>query len=369
MRTLTIKKIAFGILLAGYAASSAFALNSTTTNNTGGLAPFINAKSMPDSITDNSIDVQVYRGSTKLTTGSQWAVGDRIKLVYKVSDGDGDSDLLRTADSINFTYLKNGSWTTSYLAPNSKRIGTSSDDGVDLTNFQVVEWTIPASAVNSTQIGFIIQPFTLYGSPDRNNWLSITDITSTVPPGNGGTDTPPGTPPATPPGGGTGGGEGGGGSTGPVLPGDTFGLKIVAVTSSGSVVVGSDYQVANGSVSAGTGIGNIRLTDVYEVQVWNAGMNVTNDAGLTNYDWYVTGGNSAANGTVPSGVDDVYFVQKGSSRQFALPATNSAVTFTAASAVENQGIQGNTTAGAATGLGATQPEAGLQGFKLGVWAH
>ncbi|WP_392560966.1 hypothetical protein RHO12_07120 [Orbus sturtevantii] len=368
MKTLTIKKIALGLLLAGYAAGSAFALNATTSLDVLGTAPVINGKSTTPSTSDNSIDVQIYHGSTKLSTGSKWSVGDRIKLIFKANDADGDTDVLRSADSVRFSYLKNGSWTASYLTGSSRQ-GTASDDGVDLTGYQVVEWAIPAGAVNATQIGFIIQPFTVFGSPDRNNWLSISDITNSGTSGDGGSVTPPVIPPVNPPDGGTGGGEHGDGSTGPVQPGDTFGLKIVAVTSSGSVVVGQDYQVANGSVSAGVGTGNVTLTDAYEVQVWDANTDVTADAGLTSYDWYVTGGNSAANGTVPSGADNVYFVQKGSSAQFTLPATNAAVTFTAASATENQGIQNNTSAGAATALGATQPEAGLQGFKLGVWAH
>ncbi|RKS84730.1 hypothetical protein DES39_1945 [Orbus hercynius] len=367
MKNLAIKQVAFGLLLAGYAASSAFALNASTSVTITGNAPVINsAKGV--STSTNSMDISVLsKGTTTAVTGA-WSVGDTVQVTYKVNDADGDYDKELTGKTFYFTYYKDGAWAT-YTNTNVSVTAAAENNGT-----QTIKWVIPTAAVGATKIGFTARPFTIYGAPDRNNWLTVADITSGGVPGDGGeggTDptnpTDPSNPVTPPDNGGTGGGETPTDPEQPVQPGDSLGVKIVRVGASGAA---NEFQNANGPVTAGEGT-EIKLTNAFEAQVWDDSADVTSDAGFKNYDWYVTGGNSAANGTVAATTDNVYFVQTGANVQYTLPATNDAAkaTLAAASAAQNQGIQGNTTAGAATALSATQPEAGIQGFKLGVWVH
>lgn len=279
MKNLTIKRIALGLMLAGYTASGAFAaLTATTTNTILGRAPFVNAPSVnpltPD-YTGNKVDITVKRGGTILTATDPWQTGDIVELKYKTVDEDGDQEgtPLGTANSVKFAYLKGTTWT--YVSPTTTATGT-------------VTWAIPTAAVGATDIGFAIRPTTEFGLPAVNNWVTGT-ISGAAAPSDGGNTVNP-TDPASPSGPGTTPVAPG---VGPIIPStNSYTIEIYESTvAAGGVITYGTVNLAAAGATVAPQIGKI-----YAVKVMDTTVTPAVDATATfNYTWTLDGTYGAVN--------------------------------------------------------------------------
>ncbi len=328
MKNLTIKKIAFGLFLAGYAASSAFAadLTATSVKSILGNAPLVNAAEK-DSATANSVDITVTRNGAPVTTGIQ--TGDTVKLSWKIKDVDGDTDTQSlTGKTVQFGYKKgeNITWTAATAEANG------------------ATWAVPAEAKGATAIYYMVRATTDFGLPSAGSWVAG-DISkgngapAEVGPGVDPTDpskpTDKPTNPTITDGSGT-----GGGTVGPEID---QGTGIDASTDSFLINIYKAGDTAT-SYSASGSTATPKLGETYQVVVTSTGATAADHTADFTYTWFLTGGNAAAGGKVAAGTD------------VALKSTAATVEIAA------------TNAGLAIAEGATMPEAGAQGFQLKVVA-
>ena len=201
MKNSTIKKIAFGLLLAGYASSSAFALVATTNGLIQGNAPVLSkvngdAKDHTVSVTFTSDSA----GTTEIGANENVKVGDYMKISYKVLDKDGDTDQGQVLDSLKvFTRTKDssgnfGAWQPVTDLKTTFNPGTN-ENGVQ-SNSIIVEIDDRFAGVD--QIGFQLQERTEFGLPNKNEWLSISDVWSSELPEVSTGDTAPDSLPSDP---------------------------------------------------------------------------------------------------------------------------------------------------------------------------
>lgn len=338
MKKLTMKKVALGLVLAGYAASSAYALDVTTTQTIIGTAPVLVASA---SAADSTVNVAV----TTAAVAGQLTVGDTVEINYSAKDAEGDEDLGASGATVKIYYVAaadkvSGAWS---VLPSTTTLAVSNDK---------VSFVVPSEMLGAIKIGFVIQENTKYGAPRVGSWLTIADITATANPGNTGT-----TPPTDP---GTGTGPGG---TGPAFPTPLNPVKPSAKNKVGifAVQAGSitatSYNYAPMGVMADNpapvaGTDELKVGNTYYAIVWeeNNGKDHAPDHAddlvvAMNISWQLDGGNSLAGGAATALATDLTAAE-------GVSGTNNA-TFTIG---ENS-------------LYSSTYEAGAQGFKLKVIAN
>ncbi|WP_085165534.1 hypothetical protein [Gilliamella bombi] len=286
MKNFTIKKVALGLFLAGYAASSAFAIGGTTQRFIEGNAPVMKASSSAE---DHTMAVSFKRGGNLLTNEDTLKVGDTVHIQYQLVDADGDTDTLGISKSLQ-VFVKEGSEWKPVDIDASKP--TYSDDGVGEISF-----TITNDFVGKTQIGFKILERTDFGYPVANQWLTVSDIFANGEPSKTPADpynpgkNDPGNPgnPAKP----TGPGQIDPGNIprpGPIEP-EQYQVYIYKLGEDGNPIEGRDYT-KDGSKEAIPKYGE-KFTVV--VKDTATGKDLTQ---LYTYEWYVTG--NYLDGAIPA---------------------------------------------------------------------
>lgn len=161
MKNLTLKKVAIGLLLAGYSISSAYAANTATltTATIKGHAPLINSINKED-FANNAIDIAIIDVSgnemTTIDKDNPITDGYKVKISFKVADKDGDKDSkVLTGNTVRFGYTNSN--TNKFVWENGNNPKT--ENGVTS-----VEWTIPLEAIGS-KIYYQVRPTTDYGYP------------------------------------------------------------------------------------------------------------------------------------------------------------------------------------------------------------
>ncbi|MDF7670026.1 hypothetical protein PT276_02200 [Orbaceae bacterium ESL0721] len=338
MKSLTIKKVALGVFLAGYAASGAFALTATTNNSIQGNAPGLASpgadpisgkvtNSIRSTIVKSTIDGQVSR------------IGDQVRFEFVTVDKDGDTPAANpkkgsagSEGTFSVLYRKNGTWVeadpTSYTYEANGKI----------------LFTLGKDAGGADKIGYKIAAKTQYGDPNIGNWIfgptlgaDTANIGGSEPDANNGSAANENKDKDL---GGTGGtGDKDSNANGPFnpIPSDGVSGAIFRVNAAG--------LTADNNYSSNTA--NPKLGETFKLVVWDdANTNYAVDSGETtfvptNIQWTAAGGNAAANGASAADVDLV----GQTTDTIVLPALNSDV---------------------ATWFGGKTPEAGIQGFKLKV---
>ncbi|OCG68364.1 hypothetical protein A9G41_00690 [Gilliamella sp. Nev5-1] len=169
MKNLTIKKIAFGILLAGYASSSAFALDAKTTSLISGNKPILTAQK--DGAQDHTLTVRITSDEEgKNQIGNRAAkTGDYIVIKFNVSDADGDLDTGKIKDTLK-VYIKKSTGAWSEIT-NLDSLKATNDGAKGQISFK-----IDNSFIGANYVGFKLLERTDYGLPYANQWLQVNDI-------------------------------------------------------------------------------------------------------------------------------------------------------------------------------------------------
>ncbi|NUF28094.1 hypothetical protein [Gilliamella sp. ESL0254] len=299
MKNLTIKKVALGLFLAGYAASSAFAaLQKETANLINGNAPVLKSHAgVADKLT---VDVFHADGSAYVA-GDVVRVGDKVHIKYRLADLDGDTDTAN-AGKVK-TSLKvsgkdsSGNWT---VIPTPTVVSTYDSTDPELGEL-VFEFT--NDFVGKTSIGFQVLAETEFGLPTKGNWAWVSNIFGTGGPAHGGTEpTNPGetgdngTVPGGP-GEGNSSDNGNGTNPGPVMPSGGV-LGIFLVDSTGNLLSRESYTNLGSTLTPKYG-------ERYAAIVWDdANSNGTYEASETEFtsgfrfEWHVVG-----NGNLPVGTN------------------------------------------------------------------
>ena len=262
MKNLTIKKIAFGLLLAGYASSSAFAtLTATTNDSIQGSAPVLSrlngdvaAQTVTVTFTTDSA------GNTEIGANDNVKVGDWMKISYRLLDKDGDVNTDSIQQSLTvFTRTKDasgnyGEWKP-IKASELKSITTKSEANTDGVQLGYIIFEIDDQFAGADQIGFKLQERTDFGLPSRNNWLNVSDVWSSAAPVTTEEGNEPATPPSTP----AGPGDQAPGK-GPIVS-STFKVGIFKYDAQGKLDTTVDYAKA--------GATNPKYGDKFSAIVWN----------------------------------------------------------------------------------------------------
>ena len=184
MKNLTIKKIAFGLLLAGYASSSAFATLTATTNQPiQGSAPVlskVNGLALHTVTVTFTTDAE---GNTEIEATDNVKVGNYMKISYKVLDDDGDldqEDIIKTVTLYKREKDNDGQYTSwkeidASVLSAAKVITGDSQNGQQLNSIII---PISDDFAGADQIGFKLQERTKYGAPSVNQWISVSDVWS-----------------------------------------------------------------------------------------------------------------------------------------------------------------------------------------------
>lgn len=179
MKNLTIKKVALGLFLAGYAASSAFALDATSSSPINGNKPVMKA------VSDNAADHTMTLRITKDEEGKKPIVdqdnptrkpkvGDYIHIKYKLIDADGDTDaadkLMKTL-SVSVKQKTSNTWTevTSKISPKITHV-----DAEEAT----ITFKITSDFAGMDYVAYNIKERTDFGLPNFHKWLRVSDIFS-----------------------------------------------------------------------------------------------------------------------------------------------------------------------------------------------
>ena len=182
MKNLTIKKVALGLFLAGYAASSAYAVDITgeTVNQIQGNAPVIFAK---DHDIERAITIRITEdtvGNTAPGSDKKAKVGDYIHIWFNLKDSDGDIDstgeikdtlrvwINRTNDNVSWTNV------TSDISGALTFTNTGEEGHI---YFKITE-----AMAGAVKVGLQLQEKTTFGNPNVNEWLNLADIWSTEAP-------------------------------------------------------------------------------------------------------------------------------------------------------------------------------------------
>lgn len=343
MKNLTIKKVALGLLLAGYAASGAFAAQTATTSATiSGTAPVLykgaTAPTTP-AATDYGIAVTIKKGAGN-SAGSATAmvpeIGDTLTFTFNTGDADGDTEILTKGTTKNFEiyYTKDGT--------NYTKAATSS------SSIGVVTLNITATHIGVTNFAYRVKAETQYGAPDTGLFYAgllsaagAPDTSSTEPalPPNGGVNGNIVTPPS--------GGIASGSLTVAIFntTAGTYTLADNYSASATSPKLGETFEVKvwndNGLNSSGTAINGAVTGEIDSGEVvYTYAASGTAEGTFTNVKWGYIGSDSAANGggTASATYTTQQDIASATNQTFQLPTTNP------------------------TGIG----YAGYQGFKLSV---
>ncbi|MCX8648802.1 hypothetical protein J3U21_00430 [Gilliamella sp. B2776] len=193
MKNLTIKKIAFGLLLAGYASSSAFAtLHATTNEVIQGNAPVL-SKINGDTV-EHTVTVTFTTdaaGTTSIGNNDNVKVGDYLKISYNVLDKDGDADNGNIKDTLT-VYVRakkdDGSFNDwkAIAAKDLKGLSFTAAANVNGVQSGSIIFEIDDQFAGADQIGFKLQERTEFGLPNSNKWISVSDVWSSANPVVGG---------------------------------------------------------------------------------------------------------------------------------------------------------------------------------------
>ena len=179
MKNLSIKKVALGIFLAGYAATSAYADFSPkmTQAQIEGNAPVIYH---PNGTDQRKMFVRITNdeaGTTAIGNTVHAKVGNYIHIFYKLKDADGDMDN-DTDHSVANTLtvykktLRDTSWVPVDVNAQSRNTG---EDGH-------IYFEITSAMAGANVVGFTLQEVTPYGNPKANQWLQVSNIWKTSAP-------------------------------------------------------------------------------------------------------------------------------------------------------------------------------------------
>lgn len=366
MKKLAIKKVALSLFLAGYAASSAYALEPAITQNSiEGSKPVIWSKGITTGGTavERSLTVRISNdttGATSLGNNEKAKVGNYIHIFYDLVDADGDED---SADDDKRAVLN----TLTVFA----KIGTSSTwtEISDITkDFAVngqeghIFFKISPSMAGATKIGFKLEEITPYGAPRENEWLWVSNIwDGTTTPGHGSNPTDPGSDPHGP------GDKDPDIPEGPIeYPGATM-LGIFKYTSTGSVDF-TDNLAASSSTTPKYGD---KLAAVVWLKANSSSTSTTpnftsspggdtNQSASYTFTWSLEGTNSAAGGSQTAAANTLVGVAAGD-------PDASSEGYGVIKLGDSAGGKHNTVY---NGLnGGSDYVAGIQGFKLKVTAN
>ncbi|MWN31751.1 MULTISPECIES: hypothetical protein [unclassified Gilliamella] len=300
MKNLTIKKVALGLFLAGYAASSAFAVAPVQTVNTiEGTKPVLNSRGANPIANTVTVDI-FHANGTPYTAGDSIYVGDKVRVTYRLTDADGDSDNAAAAkvkDSFKvFTKASSGStWSPVTVQ------ATASYDTAD-TELGTIEFELTSDFIGKSKIGFVIQPRTEFGAPSEGDWVAIGDIFGGGTPGVGGNGSNPGNSGGPGGGGNSSGGNTGGGNTGngtnpgPIVS-QTSQLGIFLIDNTGVIQNNESYTKSGTTLvpKYGERYAAIVWEDTNSDKVLDAGENEL--AGFS-FEWHVVGNGIAENGNI-----------------------------------------------------------------------
>ena len=181
MKNLTIKKVALGIFLAGYAAANAYAAIDFSPKMTQ--APIEGNKPTiyhPNGTDERKMFVRITddeAGNTAIGNTVHAKVGNYIHIFYKLKDADGDMDN-DTDHSVANTLtvykktLRDTSWVPVSVNAQSRNTG---EDGH-------IYFQITSAMAGANIIGFTLQEVTPFGTPRENKWLQVSNIWQTNPP-------------------------------------------------------------------------------------------------------------------------------------------------------------------------------------------
>ncbi|MBI0059651.1 hypothetical protein H3T83_00375 [Gilliamella sp. M0320] len=181
MKNLTIKKVALGLFLAGYAASSAYAVDITgeTVNQIQGNAPVIFAK---DHDIERAITIRITEdtvGNTAPGSDKKAKVGDYIHIWFNLKDSDGDIDSTgEIKDTLRVWINKTTddvSWSNVTSALSSLTYENTGEQGH-------IYFKITEDMAGAVKVGLQLQEKTSFGNPNVNEWLNLADIWSTQAP-------------------------------------------------------------------------------------------------------------------------------------------------------------------------------------------
>ena len=187
MKNLTLKKVAFGLLLAGYASSSAFAavLTTETVAPIHGNAPILSKKSGD---VDHTVSLTITTdaaGLTPIGDKDPVKIGNYFKISYNLKDKDGDVDNKNIQATVTF-FVRQKDATGNY--GDWKKINTlegltsSAGPNVNGVSEGTIIFKINSEFSGADQVGFTLQEQTEFGLPNTNKWLNVSDIWSKVPP-------------------------------------------------------------------------------------------------------------------------------------------------------------------------------------------
>ncbi len=187
MKNLTLKKVAFGLLLAGYASSSAFAavLTTETVAPIHGNAPILSKKSGD---VDHTVSLTITTdaaGLTPIGDKDPVKIGNYFKISYNLKDKDGDVDNKNIQATVTF-FVRQKDATGNY--GDWKKInvleGLTSTAGPNVNGVSegTIIFKINSEFSGADQVGFTLQEQTEFGLPNTNKWLNVSDIWSKVPP-------------------------------------------------------------------------------------------------------------------------------------------------------------------------------------------
>ena len=290
MKNLTIKKVALGLFLAGYAASSAFATQVETTVNTIiGNKPVLQSRAGQD----HELTVDIIHANGTPFTGGTVRVGDKIHIKYRLADLDGDTDTA-TAEKVKYSLkiygkTSSGPWTVLTTQPTV----TSNYDSNDQELGELV-FEINSDFVGKDKIGFKIKAETEFGVPTEGEWLAVGDIFGSGTPNHGDIDpTDPGN--AGGPGDGNSSNGGIGTIPGPIMP-SSGQLGIFLIDSTGVITNNESYTKSGTALTP-------RYGERYAAVIWDdSDGNKKIDSGETEYTsnftfvWNVTGAGVPGNG-------------------------------------------------------------------------
>lgn len=200
MKNLTIKKVALGVFLAGYAASSAFAasLDATSANVIYGNAPSISSlkdlNTSKESRTAHRLSVRITTdeaGKEPVGTGSddknkskKIHVGNYVHLKYNLDDLDNDSEKATEGSIVKtikiFKMIKVSNVDTWSDVGNVTALNVTYKTETDDNNktYAVIRFQITDEFSGAEKIGFKLLESTEFGLPAVNSWVSVSDILS-----------------------------------------------------------------------------------------------------------------------------------------------------------------------------------------------
>lgn len=190
MKKHTIKSIALGLALAGYATSSAWALVGTSASPIQGQKPVL--KALTTGKKDHTVTLTTLKADgTPHKKEDPLSVGDAIILSYVLTDSDGDAEGEKdsTVGSVQFYHRKsvNDAW-----IPFPASAVARTPAGQANTKSEI-KFTIPQEALGSTLVGYKLLEKTQFGFPAGDKWYKVPDAFDTTIEDLGkGVDTDPG---------------------------------------------------------------------------------------------------------------------------------------------------------------------------------